>query len=126
MSKKSYNIGVSVETNFIAEQSEPENRRFVFAYTVTIRNRGTETAQLLSRHWIITGEDNRVEEVRGDGVVGEQPVLEPGQSYRYTSGTVLQGPVGTMEGSYQMVAVDGHRFEADIPMFVLSAPRTIH
>ena len=121
-----YNIEVSVETTYVAEHSEPEDDRFVFAYTITLVNRGTVSAQLLSRHWVITDADSQVEEVRGDGVVGEQPVLKPGEGFRYTSGAVIETPVGTMQGSYQMVAADGQQFDATIPEFVLSAPRTLH
>jgi ApaG protein len=98
----------------------------VFAYTITLRNRGTVAAQLVSRHWIITDAQQQVQEVRGLGVVGEQPRLEPGQSYEYTSGTSLATPVGTMRGSYQMVAADGTRFDAPIPEFALSVPRVLH
>jgi len=121
-----YNIEVSVETTYVAEHSEPEEGRFVFAYTITLVNRGSVSAQLLSRHWVITDADSQVEEVRGDGVVGEQPVLKPGEGFRYTSGAVIETPVGTMHGSYQMVAADGQQFDATIPEFVLSAPRTLH
>ena len=121
-----YNIEVSVETIYVAEHSEPEEDRFVFAYTITLVNRGSVSAQLLSRHWVITDADSQVEEVRGDGVVGEQPVLKPGEGFRYTSGAVIETPVGTMHGSYQMVAADGQQFDATIPEFVLSAPRTLH
>ena len=121
-----YNIEVSVETTYVAEHSEPEESRFVFAYTITLVNRGSVSAQLLSRHWVITDADSQVEEVRGEGVVGEQPVLKPGEGFRYTSGAVIETPVGTMQGSYQMVAADGQQFDATIPEFVLSAPRTLH
>ena len=121
-----YNIEVSVESTYVAEPSEPEESRFVFAYTITLVNRGSVSAQLLSRHWVITDADSQVEEVRGDGVVGEQPVLKPGEGFRYTSGAVIETPVGTMHGSYQMVAADGQQFDATIPEFVLSAPRTLH
>ena len=121
-----YNIEVSVESTYVAEHSEPEESRFVFAYTITLVNRGSVSAQLLSRHWVITDADSQVEEVRGDGVVGEQPVLKPGEGFRYTSGAVIETPVGTMQGSYQMVAADGQQFDAAIPEFVLSAPRTLH
>ena len=95
-------------------------------YTITLMNRGAMTAQLKSRHWIITDADNKVEEVKGDGVVGEQPIMKPGEGFRYTSGAVIETPVGTMQGSYQMVAEDGCEFDADIPRFVLSIPRVIH
>ena len=110
----------------MAEHSEPEEGRFVFSYTITLVNRGSVSAQLLSRHWVITDADSQVEEVRGDGVVGEQPVLNPGEGFRYTSGAVIETPVGTMHGSYQMVAEDGQQFDATIPEFVLSVPRTLH
>ena len=121
-----YDIEVSVETTYVVEHSEPEEDRFVFAYTITLINRGTISAQLLSRHWIITDSDSQIEEVRGEGVVGEQPVLKPGEGFRYTSGAVIETPVGTMHGTYQMVAEDGKEFDAEIPRFVLSAPRTLH
>lgn len=121
-----YNILVSVETHYLEDRSDPSEDRFVFAYTITITNRGTKGAQLLRRHWIVSDSNERVQDVRGDGVVGEQPHLKPGESYRYTSGTVLETPVGTMEGSYQMVADDGTPFDAEIPLFVLSAKRTLH
>ena len=121
-----YDIEVSVETTYVTEHSEPEEDRFVFAYTITLFNRGSVSAQLLSRHWIITNSDSLVEEVRGEGVVGEQPVLKPGEGFRYTSGAVIETPVGTMQGSYQMLAEDGQEFDTTIPKFVLSAPRTLH
>ena len=109
-----YNIEVSVESTYVAEHSEPEKDRFVFTYTITLVNRGSVSAQLLSRHWVITNADSQVEEVRGDGVVGEQPVLKPGEGFRYTSGAVIETPVGTMQGSYQMVAAAGQQFDATI------------
>ena len=121
-----YDIDVQVETTYVAEHSEPDEARFVFAYTITLVNRGSVTAQLISRHWFITDADNRIEEVEGEGVVGEQPVLKPGEGFRYTSGAVIETPVGTMHGTYQMVAEDGRTFDATIPRFVLSAPRTLH
>ena len=121
-----YDIEVSVETAYVAEHSEPAEDRFVFAYTITLVNRGSVSAQLLSRHWVITDADSQVEEVRGEGVVGEQPVLKPGEGFRYTSGAVIETPVGTMHGSYQMVAEDGQAFDATIPQFILSAPRVLH
>lgn len=110
----------------LAEQSDDADNRYVFSYTITITNKGDETVQLLSRHWVITDSNNHVQEVRGQGVVGEQPVLRPGQSFEYTSGTVLSTPVGTMAGSYQMVTEDGSKFDAPIPKFVLSVPRVLH
>ena len=121
-----YDIDVQVETAYVAEHSEPDEDRFGFAYTITLVNRGSVTAQLISRHWFITDADNRTEEVEGEGVVGEQPVLKPGEGFRYTSGAVIETPVGTMHGTYQMVAEDGCTFDATIPRFVLSAPRTLH
>jgi len=121
-----YDIDVQVETAYVSEHSEPDEDRFVFAYTITLVNRGSVTAQLISRHWFITDADNRTEEVEGEGVVGEQPVLKPGEGFRYTSGAVIETPVGTMHGTYQMVAEDGRAFDATIPRFILSAPRTLH
>ena len=121
-----YDIDVQVETAYVSEHSEPDEARFVFAYTITLVNRGSVTAQLISRHWFITDADNRTEEVEGEGVVGEQPVLKPGEGFRYTSGAVIETPVGTMHGTYQMVAEDGRAFDATIPRFILSAPRTLH
>ena len=121
-----YKIQVEVETAFVPSQSDPPNNRFVFAYTVTITNTGTTTAQLLTRHWVITDANNRTQEVRGEGVIGEQPTLRPGASFQYTSGTVIETPVGTMGGSYQMKAEDGTSFDAPIPAFTLSMPRTLH
>jgi ApaG protein len=124
--QQKYDITVTVQTAYVAEQSDEAAGRFVFAYTVRILNSGSIAAQLLSRHWIITDSDNRVQEVRGPGVVGEQPRLAPSEAYEYTSGTALATPVGTMRGSYQMVAEDGVHFDAAIPEFTLSVPRTLH
>jgi ApaG protein len=121
-----YNIQVDVQTQYIPEQSDPEQDRYVFSYTITIRNEGSVPAKLLTRHWIITNADGKTQEVRGEGVVGEQPHLKPGEGFRYTSGTVLETPVGSMQGSYQMVADDGVKFEAEIAPFSLSMPHTIH
>lgn len=121
-----YRIDVSVKTAYLADQSAPEMQRYVFAYTITIANIGTVPARLLTRHWIITDANNKVQEVRGDGVVGQQPYLEPGMRFEYTSGAILETPVGTMHGSYQMVADDGAAFDAPIPQFTLSMPRTLH
>ncbi|GAP66002.1 hypothetical protein affecting Mg2+/Co2+transport [Mizugakiibacter sediminis] len=121
-----YAIDVAVETRFVPEQSQPDANRFVFAYTITIRNRGKLPARLLSRHWVITDANGKVEEVRGEGVVGEQPWLRPGDDFQYTSGAVLETAIGTMRGSYEMLADDGARFEAPIPQFTLSIPRTLH
>ena len=121
-----YDIDVQVETTYVAEHSEPDEDRFVFAYTITLVNRGSVTAQLISRHWYITDAEDRTEEVEGEGVVGEQPILKPGEGFRYTSGAVIETPVGTMHGTYQMIAEDGREFAATIPRFVLSAPRILH
>ena len=125
-STKSHDIRVQGATRFLDEQSHPTQNRFVFSYTVTIRNRGETPAKLLSRHWIITDGNGKVQEVRGDGVVGEQPRVRPGEDYQYTSGAVLETAVGTMRGSYQMLSEDGTRFDAAIPEFTLSVPRTLH
>ncbi len=119
-------IKVDVETRYIEEQSNPEQNFYVFAYTITIQNDGNQGAQLLTRHWVITDSNQKVQEVRGDGVVGEQPMLKPGEQFVYTSGTMLETSVGTMKGSYQMVADDGSRFDATIDEFVLSTPRVLH
>jgi ApaG protein len=126
MSSNTYRIEVEVETQYIAEQSLPDQDHFVFAYTITIYNSGEVPAQLLRRHWVITDANNKVQEVQGEGVVGEQPHLKPGEQYRYTSGTMLETPVGSMRGSYHMIADDGVEFEAEIPPFTLSMPRVLH
>src|SRR3990170_3638033 len=125
-SAKKYDVSVSTETQYIADQSDEAKERFVFAYTVTIRNSGTVPVQLISRHWIITDSRSQVQEVRGLGVVGAQPLLKPGEHFEYTSGTALATPVGTISGSYQMVAEDGTQFDAPIPEFTLSVPRVLH
>jgi ApaG protein len=121
-----YEISVSAAPQFIADQSDPDNGHYVFAYTMTIRNTGSVPAQLVSRHWIITDAEEAVQEVRGLGVVGNQPLLQPGESFEYTSGCALPTPVGTMRGAYQMVAEDGTHFEANIPEFTLAVPRVLH
>jgi ApaG protein len=121
-----HKINIEVETNYLDEQSEPGEQRYVFAYTITIRNEGQVPAKLLTRHWIITDANGHVQEVRGEGVVGEQPYLKPGQGFRYSSGAVLETPVGTMQGSYQMVGDDGSTFEAPIPAFRLAIPGMLH
>lgn len=126
MGDPKYDIQVSARTAFIPEQSDLDNGRYVFAYTITITNAGNIPAQLVSRHWIITDANNQVQEVRGLGVVGEQPLLRPNESFQYTSGTAIATPVGTMRGSYQMVAEDGRQFDAPIPEFTLSVPRVLH
>ena len=119
-------IVIQTQVNYLSEQSDEAGNRFVFSYTITIVNNGTVSAKLVSRHWIITDANHHVQEVRGQGVVGEQPLLKPGQSFEYTSGTVLATQVGTMRGSYQMEAEDGSQFDVDIPQFVLSVPRVLH
>ena len=126
MNSQPYRISVDVVTNFVEDQSNPSDGRYVFAYTITIRNEGTVPARLLSRHWIITDANGKIQEVKGLGVVGEQPKLAPGESYEYTSGAAIATPVGTMRGSYQMLAEDGTKFDAPIPEFTLSIPRVLH
>lgn len=126
MSDSRYQVDVSVETRFLAEQSQPEHNRFAFAYTITVQNNGDLPAKLLSRHWVITDGDGQVEEVRGDGVVGQQPLIQPGQSHTYTSGTVMTTKVGNMQGTYQMLAEDGKRFDAVIAPFRLAVPGALH
>jgi len=123
---KKYQININVNTTYLAEQSDPSADRYVFTYTISITNSGTVAAQLISRHWIITDAENVTQEVKGLGVVGEQPLLRPGESFEYTSGTALATPVGTMRGTYQMVAEDGNKFDAEIPVFTLSMPRVLH
>ena len=123
---KRYEIAVSAATQYLPGQSDEAAGRYVFAYTITLRNVGNVASQLISRHWIITDAQGLVQEVRGLGVVGAQPQLQPGEHYEYTSGTLIATPVGTMRGAYQMVAADGTRFEAPIPEFTLSVPRVLH
>ncbi len=125
-SKLTYKTEIDIETQYVDEQSEPEKERFVFAYTITIRNKGDIATRLIHRHWIITDGNGNVQEVEGEGVVGEQPHLKPGEGFRYTSGTVLATPLGSMHGSYKMLADDGREFEAPIPTFTLSIPNTLH
>lgn len=121
-----YHITVTVQTVFLPDQSDQDQERYVFAYTVHIANTGVLAAQLVSRHWVITDAENQVQEVRGLGVVGEQPLLKPGEAFEYTSGTALHTPVGTMRGTYQMIAEDGVHFDAKISEFILAMPRTLH
>jgi ApaG protein len=126
MEKTSFDIRVQVETDYLDHQSDPEANRFVFAYTITISNTGQQAARLLNRHWVITDANGKTEEVRGKGVVGEQPYLKPGEEFRYTSGTVIATPVGSMHGSYEMVGDDGTRFDAEIAPFSLAIPHRLH
>ncbi len=121
-----HRIAVDVDASYLEDQSDPGGNRFVFAYTITIKNEGQVSARLLRRHWVITDANGQVQEVRGDGVVGEQPYLEPGQGFRYTSGAVLETPVGAMQGSYEMLDADGITFDALIAPFTLAMPGTIH
>ena len=123
---RKYEITVAAEAAYLADQSDPSRSQYAFAYTITLTNTGTVAAQLLSRQWIITDSDHHVQEVKGMGVVGQQPRLKPGESFEYTSGASIATPVGTMRGTYQMVAEDGHAFEAEIPSFTLSVPRVLH
>lgn len=120
------NIEVVVNTFYIEDQSEPDSNQYVFAYTITMRNTGHQAAQLESRHWIITDANGHVQEVNGEGVVGEKPYLQTGEEFQYTSGAVIETPVGSMQGSYQMVAEDGTKFDAPIPVFTLSLPNILH
>jgi len=126
MSDTRYQVDVSVTTRFLAEQSQPEHDRFAFAYSITVSNNGSLPAKLLSRHWVITDGDGHVEEVRGEGVVGQQPLIDAGKSHSYSSGTVMTTKVGTMQGTYQMLAEDGTRFDAVIKPFRLAVPGALH
>jgi ApaG protein len=126
MTDKTYDIRVDVVPAYLDDQSDPNNNHFVFSYTVTIQNTGTIPAKLLTRHWIITDGDGETQEVKGEGVVGETPYLKPGEGFQYTSGTMMKTPIGTMHGSYQMVADDGVSFDAEIPSFSLAVPRMLH
>lgn len=125
-SPQTYDCLVTVKTQYLADQSNIEASQYVFSYTIQITNTGTVAAQLISRHWVITDSNNKIQEVRGLGVVGDQPLLEPGASYEYTSGTMMNTPVGTMHGTYQMTAVDGTQFDVEIPTFTLAMPRVLH
>ena len=124
--KQKHDIRIQVETAYIQEQSIPEENRYVFAYTITIKNEGGISARLMNRHWIITDANNKVQEVRGEGVVGEQPNLTPGDIFQYTSAAMIETPVGCMQGSYQMITENGVEFDAEIPAFNLSTPHTLH
>ena len=121
-----HGIRIEVVTNYLADQSEPSDQRFVFSYTITIRNEGETAAKLMTRHWVITDANGKTQEVRGEGVVGEQPHLKPGQGFRYSSYAVIETPVGAMQGSYQMLADDGARFDAPIAPFRLALPALLH
>lgn len=121
-----YDFTVTVKTQYLPEQSSPEQSHYVFSYTILIRNTGSVAAQLISRHWVITDTNNKVQEVAGLGVVGHQPLLQPGEQFEYNSGTQMDTPQGSMKGEYFCVAEDGTRFEVEIPEFVLSLPRTLH
>jgi ApaG protein len=125
-SQQTYECVVTVKTQYLADQSNIDASQYVFSYTIQITNTGKVAAQLISRHWVITDANNKVQEVRGLGVVGDQPLLEPGASYEYTSGTMLNTPVGTMHGTYQFTAVDGTQFDVEIPTFTLAMPRVLH
>ncbi|GMQ96689.1 MAG: Co2+/Mg2+ efflux protein ApaG [Gammaproteobacteria bacterium] len=126
MENDRYDITVKAETIYVSAQSSPDEHRYVFAYTITIENKGAVAAKLLTRHWIITDANGKIQEVHGEGVVGEQPYLKPGEAFSYTSGTVMETPVGSMRGSYQMLAEDGENFDALIPTFTLAVPQTLH
>jgi ApaG protein len=126
VSDSKYAIDVAPRAAYIDDQSDPSKNQYVFAYTITVTNVGTIAAQLISRHWLITDANGKVLEVKGLGVIGQQPTLKPGESFEYSSGTHLETAVGTMRGTYQMLAEDGHAFEADIPLFTLSVPRVLH
>jgi len=121
-----YCVHVAVQVRYLPEQSDEADNRYVFAYTITVTNQGDHPVQLLSRHWIITDANSHVQEVKGKGVVGEQPVIKPGQGFEYASGTVLATQVGTMSGTYRMQVVGGGEFDVPVPQFVLSVPRTLH
>ena len=126
MSNNDYQFDINVAARYLDDQSVPEERRYMFAYTIRILNQGKVPARLLGRHWVITDGNGQIREVEGDGVVGEQPWLRPGEGFEYTSGAVLETDIGTMQGSYDMLADDGTRFATPIPAFTLSVPRTLH
>ena len=127
MTKQSpYNIKINVETQYIETESRPKKDIYIFAYHITLKNMGSIAAKLMTRHWIITNSNGKIQEVKGDGVIGEQPHLQPDESFSYTSGTMMATPVGTMEGSYQMIADDGEHFDAEIAPFVLALPNALH
>lgn len=119
-------VDIQVRTQYLSQQSDPAGHSYAFAYTITVSNHRAEAVQLLSRHWIITDQNNKVEEVRGSGVVGQQPIIQPGQSYQYSSGAVIATETGDMRGSYTMITASGERFEAPIPLFILAVPHMLH
>ena len=121
-----HNIDVSVETNYIRNQSDPDNERYVFAYRITIKNNGSVSAKLLGRRWLITDANDKIQEVKGKGVVGKQPHLQPGETFSYTSAAVIETPVGYMQGHYYLIADDGIEFDTEIPAFGLSIPHALH
>lgn len=123
---KAQTIAVTAQSQYLAEQSQPDENRFVFSYTITISNNGSEPTQLISRHWIITDESGQQQEVKGKGVIGQQPVIGPGEEYSYSSGAILNTPTGTMTGSYQMKSEDESVFDAPIPIFALLPPGRLH
>lgn len=123
---KPYDIRITVKTQYLSSESDVDDERYVFAYTITVENHGALPAKLLSRHWIITDAENRVQEVKGKGVIGEQPRLQQGESFSYTSGSMIETPVGSMQGSYQMIADDEHTFDAMIAPFTLAIPGMLH
>ncbi len=124
--REKYRIDVKAKATYVADRSDPSRNQYVFAYTITITNAGAVAAKLVSRHWIITDAEHRVQEVQGEGVVGQQPLLKPGETFEYTSGATLPTAVGTMHGSYRMLAADGTTFDAPIDSFTLSVPRVLH
>ena len=126
MTMEPYAIEVSAASVYMSQHSEPDESRYLFAYTIVIKNSGQVAAQLKTRHWIITDSNGKVEEVHGEGVVGEQPLLQPGEKFTYTSAALIETPVGSMHGTYQMLAVDGVKFGAEIPAFGLSMPNVLH
>lgn len=123
---ETYHLDIDVATHYLDGQSAPMQRRYVFAYTILMRNSGLVPARLLSRYWVITDANGKVQEVHGEGVVGKQPWLEPGEDFSYTSAAVLETDIGVMQGCYEMEAADGTRFEAQVPAFTLTVPRTLH
>ena len=119
-------IEINVETTYLSNESNPDQNKFYFLYTVLIKNNSKKNAKLLSRHWIITDDNGKIQDVKGEGVIGEQPDIKPGEEFQYTSGTMIETSLGTMKGSYQMIDDEDNYFDATIPEFVLSTPRIIH